>query len=121
MCCCWEIVGATQLAGLETEAIVAMVDAIEADGLAIHLNAAQEICQPEGDTDWRAVLANIERVCAQSPFPVVVKETGCGIDGQTARRLASAGVAAIDIAGAGGTSFIKVESLSGQSARPDAG
>jgi isopentenyl-diphosphate Delta-isomerase len=102
-------IGATQLAGLESEAIVAMVDAIGADGLAVHLNAAQEICQPEGDSDWRNVLAQIERVCAQVPFPVVVKETGCGIDGQTARHLASAGVACIDIAGAGGTSFTKVE------------
>jgi isopentenyl-diphosphate Delta-isomerase len=102
-------IGATQLSGLKTEALVAMVDAIGADGLAIHLNAAQEICQPGGDTDWRDVLANIERVCSQSPFPVVVKETGCGIDGQTARHLASVGVACIDIAGAGGTSFTKVE------------
>lgn len=102
-------IGATQLVGLATEAIVAMIEAIDADGLVVHLNAAQEICQPEGDSDWRDVLAHIERVCAQVPFPVVVKETGCGIDGQTARHLASAGVACIDIAGAGGTSFTKVE------------
>ena len=106
-------IGATQLAGMKIEAIKTMIAAIDADGLAIHLNAAQEICQPEGDTDWRDVLANIERVCAQTPFPVVVKETGCGVDGQTARHLASAGVDAIDIAGAGGTSFIKVESYRG--------
>lgn len=111
-------IGATQLAGMKTEAIVVMLETIEADGLAIHLNAAQEICQPEGDTDWRAVLANIERVCAKIPFPVVVKETGCGIDGQTASRLAAAGVAGIDIAGAGGTSFIKVESYRGNPPDP---
>ena len=103
-------IGGTQLAGLKTDAIVAMIDAIDADGLAIHLNAAQEICQPEGDTDWRDVLANIRRICTRAPFPVIVKETGCGIDGQTARHLASAGVDGIDIAGAGGTSFTKVES-----------
>jgi isopentenyl-diphosphate delta-isomerase len=102
-------IGATQLAGLKTEAMVAMIEAIGADGLAVHLNAAQEICQPGGDSDWRDVLANIERVCSQAPFPVVVKETGCGIDGQTARHLVLAGVACIDIAGAGGTSFTKVE------------
>ena len=106
-------IGATQLAGMSTETIAGMIEAIGADGLAIHLNAAQEICQPEGDTDWREVLTNIKRVCAQTPFPVVVKETGCGVDGQTAKRLASAGVDVIDIAGAGGTSFIKVESYRG--------
>ncbi len=103
-------IGATQLAGLKTEAIVAMVHKIGGDGLAVHLNAAQEMCQPEGDTDWRNVLANIERICAQTPFPVLVKETGCGIDGQAAQYLAAAGVACLDIAGAGGTSFTKVES-----------
>ena len=111
-------IGATQLAGMKTGTIVAMLETIDADGLAIHLNAAQEICQPEGDTDWRAVLANIERVCAKIPFPVVVKETGCGIDDQTARRLVAAGVAGIDIAGAGGTSFIKVESYRGNPPDP---
>jgi isopentenyl-diphosphate delta-isomerase len=102
-------IGATQLCELKTGDIEAMVAAIEADGLAIHLNAAQEMCQPEGDRNWRDVLSNIQRICTEISFPVVVKETGCGIDEGTARRLSEAGVSALDVAGAGGTSFTKVE------------
>lgn len=108
-------IGATQLPGLNTETVVDMVNQIGADGLAVHLNAAQELCQPEGDTDWSNVRSHIKRICSQVPFPVVVKETGCGIDAETARQLADAGVAALDIAGAGGTSFTKVESYRGLS------
>ena len=102
-------IGATQLEELNTDDIVAMVDAIEADGLAIHLNAAQEMCQPEGDKDWRNVFSRIQQICSKAPFPVIVKETGCGIDEGTARRLSEAGVSGLDVAGAGGTSFTKVE------------
>lgn len=102
-------IGATQLRELKNDDIVAMVNAIEADGLAVHLNAAQEMCQPEGDRDWRNVLSDIRRICAKTPFPVMIKETGCGIDAGTASRLAEAGAASLDIAGAGGTSFTKVE------------
>jgi len=101
--------GATQLPSLDTETIIRLVKMIRADGLVVHLNAAQEMCQPEGDTNWRDVLSNIERVCKTTPFPVIVKETGCGIAPTVARQLAAAGVAGIDIAGAGGTSFTKVE------------
>jgi isopentenyl-diphosphate delta-isomerase len=106
-------IGATQLCELKTDDIVAMVDAIDADGLAIHLNAAQEMCQPEGDKDWRNVLSNIQRICSKTSFPVIVKETGCGIDGGTAKRLLEAGVSGLDVAGAGGTSFTKVECYRG--------
>lgn len=102
-------IGATQLPGLKTETILTLVEKIKADGLAVHLNAAQEMCQPEGDTDWSNVRYHIERICSQVPFPVIVKETGCGIDETTARQLAAAGVSGLDIAGAGGTSFTKVE------------
>lgn len=102
-------IGATQLASLSAETIAAMVRQIEADGLVIHLNPAQEMCQPEGDTDWSNVLYDIERICTQVPFPVVVKEIGCGISGSVARELEAAGVASIDVAGAGGTSFTRVE------------
>lgn len=103
-------IGATQLPELETKTVVDMIEKIGADGLAIHLNAAQEMCQTEGDTDWTKVRANIKRICGEIPFPVIVKETGCGIDEATARILAATGVSGLDIAGAGGTSFTKVES-----------
>ncbi len=85
------------------------VEMIEADALILHLNPLQEAVQPEGDLRWRGLLAKIADVCAQLDRPVIVKEVGWGISAQSARRLVEAGVAAIDVAGAGGTSWSQVE------------
>jgi len=85
------------------------VEMIEADALILHLNPLQEALQPEGDTRFAGLLAKIEAVCRELEVPVVVKEVGWGISENTARRLANAGVAAIDVAGAGGTSWSQVE------------
>ncbi|RME47159.1 MAG: type 2 isopentenyl-diphosphate Delta-isomerase [Chloroflexi bacterium] len=85
------------------------VEMIEADALILHLNVLQESVQPEGDTNWRGLLAKIAEVCRQLEVPVIGKEVGWGISEETARQLAEAGVAAIDVAGAGGTSWSEVE------------
>ena len=85
------------------------VEMVEADGLILHLNPLQEVLQPEGDTNWRGVLAGIEAVCRQLETPIIAKEVGWGISQETARRLIEAGVSAIDVAGAGGTSWSEVE------------
>ena len=85
------------------------VEMIEADALILHLNPLQEAVQPEGDTHYAGLLAKIEAVCKALPVPVIAKEVGWGISGETARRLVDAGVAAIDVAGAGGTSWTQVE------------
>ena len=85
------------------------VDMIEADALILHLNALQEAVQPEGDTLFAGLLSKIETVCRALPVPVIAKEVGWGFSEQTARQLADAGVAAIDVAGAGGTSWSQVE------------
>ncbi len=85
------------------------VEMVEADGLFLHLNALQEALQPEGDTRFGGLLAKIEQVCKALTVPVIVKEVGWGISGETARLLAAAGVAAVDVAGAGGTSWSQVE------------
>lgn len=85
------------------------VDMIAADGLIIHLNPLQEAVQEGGDTNWSGLLAQIERVARAVPFPIIVKEVGAGISGLIARQLVDAGVAAIDVAGAGGTSWAAVE------------
>ncbi len=85
------------------------VDMIEADALVLHLNALQEAVQPEGNTNFSGLLAKIEAVCRALPLPVIAKEVGWGFSRQAARQLAEAGVAAIDVAGAGGTSWSQVE------------
>ena len=85
------------------------VDMIEADALILHLNSLQEAVQEHGDTNFKGLLQKIEMVCRALPVPVIAKEVSWGIDEETARRLAGAGVGAIDIAGAGGTSWTEVE------------
>ena len=85
------------------------VEMIEADALYLHLNPLQEAVQPEGDLHWRGLLQRIEQVCRSLTVPVVVKEVGWGISERAARWLIEAGVSAIDVAGAGGTSWSQVE------------
>ena len=85
------------------------VEAIGADALILHLNSIQEALQPEGNTNFAGLLRRIEQVCTELPVPVIVKEVGCGISEDVAGRLASIGVAGIDIAGAGGTSWTEIE------------
>ena len=85
------------------------VEMIEADALILHLNPLQEAVQPEGDHNWRGLYQRIEALVSALEAPVVAKEVGAGISGTVARRLADCGIAAIDVAGAGGTSWSEVE------------
>jgi len=87
-----------------------VVDICQADALILHLNPLQECIQPNGDTNFRGLLDKIEFVCKEMPVPVIVKEVGNGISAAMAQKLIEAGVSAIDVAGAGGTSWAKVES-----------
>jgi isopentenyl-diphosphate delta-isomerase len=82
---------------------------IEADALILHFNALQEAVQPEGNTRFAGLLAKIEAICQALEVPVIAKEVGWGFSETDARRLAEAGVQAIDVAGAGGTSWSQVE------------
>ena len=85
------------------------VEMVQADALILHLNALQEAVQSGGDTRFSGILRRIASVCQALEVPVVVKEVGWGFSEADARRLAEAGVAAIDVAGAGGTSWTQVE------------
>jgi isopentenyl-diphosphate delta-isomerase len=87
-----------------------VIDLLEADALILHLNPLQECIQPNGDTNFRGLLNKIAIVCSNLPVPVIVKEVGNGISAAIAQQLLDAGVTAIDVAGAGGTSWAKVES-----------
>ncbi|GJQ36091.1 MAG: isopentenyl-diphosphate delta-isomerase [Anaerolineaceae bacterium] len=85
------------------------VDMIQADALYLHLNPLQEAVQDAGDTNWVGIAKKIEEVCKKIEVPVIAKEVGWGISEKTAKLLADCGVSAIDVAGAGGTSWSQVE------------
>jgi len=85
------------------------VDMIQADALILHLNPLQEAVQAGGDTNFAGLAKKIEEVCKKIEVPVIAKEVGWGISEKTARLLADCGVSAIDVAGAGGTSWSQVE------------
>jgi isopentenyl-diphosphate delta-isomerase len=82
---------------------------VEADALILHFNVLQEAVQPEGDVNFAGLLAKVEQVCRNVSVPVIAKEVGWGFSEKNARDLANAGVAAIDVAGSGGTSWSEVE------------
>ncbi|NWF68797.1 MAG: type 2 isopentenyl-diphosphate Delta-isomerase [Chloroflexi bacterium] len=86
-----------------------VVDMIEADALILHFNVLQEAVQPEGDINFAGLLDKVEAVCKKLPVPVIAKEVGWGFSEQDVRKLANAGVSAIDVAGSGGTSWSEVE------------
>jgi isopentenyl-diphosphate delta-isomerase len=85
------------------------VDMIEADALILHLNPLQEYFQPHGNLNFSGLLGRIEALCRNLDVPVIAKEVGWGISCRVAKELAEAGISAIDVAGAGGTSWIEVE------------
>lgn len=102
--------GAVQLNyGYGLEECRRAVDMAGADALILHFNALQEAVQPEGDGDFSSLLPKVEDLCHRMDVPIIAKEVGWGFSEETARRLADAGVSAIDVAGAGGTSWSQVE------------
>ena len=102
--------GAIQLVnGMGVDDARRAVDVLEADALILHLNPLQEALQKGGDSNWQGVEAAIERLARSLGVPLIAKEVGGGISGAVARRLVACGIDAIDVAGAGGTSWAAVE------------
>lgn len=97
--------------GYGPERLVEATDAIEADGLALHANPLQEAVQQGGDTDFRRLVPRLRRLPAEVGRPLVLKEVGHGLAAPLIAELADAGFAAFDVAGAGGTSWARVEAL----------
>ncbi|EAU64151.1 isopentenyl-diphosphate delta-isomerase, type 2 [Stigmatella aurantiaca DW4/3-1] len=104
-------IGLYQAARLGVDGVRRLMEAIEADGMALHLNAGQELTQPEGDRDFRGGYAVVEGLVKAFGSRLLVKETGCGIGPEVARRLKELGVSNIDVSGLGGTSWVRVEQL----------
>ncbi|WP_017304243.1 type 2 isopentenyl-diphosphate Delta-isomerase [Spirulina subsalsa] len=92
------------------EECLRVVDLLEANALILHLNPLQECIQPRGDRHFKGLLDKIEQICIKLPVPVIAKEVGNGISPVMATHLVNAGVRVIDVAGAGGTSWARVES-----------
>ena len=99
------------LLGYGAEEMSRAVAAVGADGLAVHTNPLQEALQEGGDTSFAGAASRLAELVPRLPFPVILKEVGHGLSATDARLAADAGVAAVDVAGAGGTSWAKVEQI----------
>ena len=103
-------IGAVQARDLGAEKVAELARRIGANAMVVHLNPAQELIQENGDRNFRGCIDGIARLVDALPTPIVVKETGCGLSPQVARRLLDIGVSTVDVSGAGGTSWVAVES-----------
>jgi len=113
--------GAPQLKEYGIEGVERVIEMIDANAIAIHLNFLQEAIQPEGNVDARGCLNAIKEVCETIKKPVIVKETGAGISYVVAKKLHELGVSAIDVGGLGGTSLAAAEIYRAKAERDDLG
>jgi isopentenyl-diphosphate delta-isomerase len=104
-------IGIVQARDTSTEDLRRLLESTGSDALCVHLNPAMEVIQPEGDTDFRGGLDTLERLHKDLGAPVVVKETGCGLSRSVGLRIAEIGIEWADCSGAGGTSWVGVETL----------
>jgi isopentenyl-diphosphate Delta-isomerase len=113
--------GVVQAALMSTAEIADLVHAVGADALCIHLNPAMELVQDDGDRDFRGGLATLVRLVNELEVPVIAKETGSGLSPSVGRRLRAAGIRHLDVSGAGGTSWVAVETERSNSRRKEIG
>lgn len=110
-------IGIAQAREMSAREVGQLAEEIGADAMCIHLNAAMEIIQENGDHDFRGSLDAVKRLVNESPLPIIVKETGCGFARESAVKLVEAGVEWIDVSGAGGTSWVGVETIRNRALR----
>ncbi len=102
-------IGSVQLRDMNHAEIFEVLRRLEVEGIAVHLNPGQELFQSDGDRDFRGVLGAILRFVSHCPIPVIIKETGFGVDPRLVRSLLDAGATYLDLAGSGGTNWVQVE------------
>ncbi|MFB6076134.1 MAG: type 2 isopentenyl-diphosphate Delta-isomerase, partial [Candidatus Aenigmatarchaeota archaeon] len=97
--------------GYGIDEVIKAKEMIGADALALHFNPAQELFQRDGDVNFTHIIPKISEICENVDFPIIAKEVGFGFSAKMGRKLENAGIAAIDIQGAGGTNWIKIEKM----------
>lgn len=102
-------VGISQLISSDPSDVRKLVDSVQAQALAVHLNALQEVLQPEGTPSFKGALEALRRTCTEIGIPVVLKETGCGFSPRTLKKVAELGLTAVDVSGLGGTHWGRIE------------
>lgn len=102
-------IGAPQITHYDEEEITRVIEMINADALAVHLNPLQEVIQPEGDVNYKGVATRLQELTRNIDVPILIKETGAGISKESARILSDIEVDAIDVSGKGGTSWSVIE------------
>lgn len=102
-------IGVVQAARMSNQEVEDLVGAVGADALCVHLNPAMELIQSDGDRDFRGGTETLARLAEALSVPVIAKETGCGLSRSVGQRLRKAGVRHVDVSGAGGTSWVAVE------------
>lgn len=104
-------IGVVQARRASLDALENMVGVSGCDALCVHLNPAMEVVQPEGDDDFRGGVETLQRLHESLSVPVIAKETGCGLSRSVGQRIAATGIRTVDTSGAGGTSWVGVETL----------
>lgn len=110
-------IGIAQARELGSHDVSQLAEAIGADAMCVHLNTAMEIIQSGGDHDFRGSFDTLKRLSSEARIPIIVKETGCGFARESGERLAVAGIEWVDVAGAGGTSWVGVETIRNRALR----
>ncbi len=95
--------------GYDAQNIRHAIKLVGADGLALHTNPLQEAMQQSGDTNFTNLLVKLPEILKAVEYPIILKEVGHGLSVRVASSVKNVGFAALDVAGAGGTSWAKVE------------